>query len=167
MQGFDSVTPAKLIPVHLYMTHGFMAGNLQTRQPRLSDALDATEDQLELRDVVVIPYANPAARQTHSRAIVSIRKIYFASDRPGGEYQPVGGSRSSPRTPQQVTVGCGPFAINGSIHLPAGGDIAARFSSQQMRFVPLTQVTIRSAHFREVSEAVVLVNQRHIDYVFI
>lgn len=155
------------IAVHLYTIQSFMLGTVRTAHHRLSDILNDGNLSVELENVIAVDYDSPAMRFSGSRSLVFKSAIYFACDRPSPSYAPERGPLASEREPHRVVLCCGPFFIDGSVHLPPGGDLRARFFSASLPFVPVTNARIASSRFTQFTEQTVLVNRERIDYIIL
>ena len=145
----------------------FLAGILATDRPRLTDAVNAVGQQLELLDVVSAVYGSGASRHYGDAAFVLKRSIFFVCDRPAAGYRP----EHAPITPHHqrhhIALSCGPFFIEGRAHLAPGGNIESKIFHSAQRFIPLTDATITSPDMPTSSESTVLINRERIDYVIV
>ena len=156
---FDSPTPVRQLPLTLYTEQLIVRGTVQTRQHRVTDILNVTDEPfLVLEDVMIEEYgsADPPVRAEFAQ--VNLSSILFAVSL--ATVESVRELRT-PKIPERSLVSIPPFRVVGNVHLLPERSLRDSLSELHGAFIPVTDATFWSDRLGEARQTVayVAVNQ--------
>ena len=156
---FDSPTPLRQLPLTLYTEQLIVRGTVQTRQHRVTDILNVTDQPyLVLEDVALEEYgsADPPIRAEFAQ--VNLASVLFAVSLTTVE--PVRELRT-PKIAERALVSIPPFRVVGQVHLLPERNLRDGLSELHGAFIPVTDATFWSDRLGEARQTVayVAVNQ--------
>jgi hypothetical protein len=153
------VVPEERRSVTLYTDSYVVRGTVATRQHRLTDILNTTDQGfLVIEDVVIDEFGSRAEVQRVEFAQVNLDTILFAvSDTPVAPLPEL----RVPREPQKALVNVPPFKVVGYVHLAVGATIRDGLDGLTGRFVPVTDATYWSETIGEARTSAVMLAVNH------
>jgi len=135
---FSSVSLERVVQLTLYTDSYVIRGTVRTRQHRVTDILDRSEDPfLVLEDALIDEYGTRGDTTRSEFAQVNLATVLFVvSDEP---VDPVPELRT-PKVPEQAFISVPPFKLVGTIHLMPERDLRLALQELTGRFIPLTDV---------------------------
>jgi hypothetical protein len=126
-------------------------------QQRLSDFLGSERDQLTVDDATVAR-GGGSVLATGRQVIIERRHILFVVDLEDAS-KPQESNQVLQREPLSVTVGVGPYWIQGVAHVPPGGRMDLLFSGMMAQFLPLTEARLVTQP--DATPRTFLINREH------
>jgi hypothetical protein len=153
------VVPEERRTLTLYTDSYVVRGYVATRQHRLTDLLNSTDQGfLVLEDVVIDELGSRAEVQRVEFAQVNLDAILFAvSDTPVAPLPEL----RIPRAPQKALVSVPPYKVVGFVHLAVEANIRDALATLTGRFVPVTEATYWSETVNEPRTEAVMVAVNH------
>jgi hypothetical protein len=156
---FDSPTPLRQLPLTLYTEQLIVRGTVQTRQHRVTDILNVTEEPyLVLEDVTLEDYGSADPPMRAEFAQVNLASVLFAVSLT--TIEPVRELRT-PKIAERALVSIPPFRVVGHVHLLPERNLRDGLSELNTAFIPVTDATFWSDRLGEARQTVayVAVNQ--------
>lgn len=126
----------------LYTDALVIRGTVRTRQVRITDILNGSdEDFLVLSDVVIDEYGSRELASKSEFAQVNLGAVLFAVADTAIEPRP---DLRTPKVSEQAMISIPPFRITGRIHLMPERDLREALSELTGRFVPVTDAAFWS-----------------------
>lgn len=156
---FGPLGATQPVNLTLYTDAFIVRGVVETRQRRVTDILNLTEEPfLVLRDVTVDEFGSRGQTTRSDFAQVNLSSVLFAvADTP---VEPAPELRT-PKTPEQALISVPPFKVIGSIHLMPGRDLAEALGELMARFIPVTDAVYWSDAVGEGRQTAQLVAFNH------
>ncbi len=150
---------ATLVPLTLYTDAFVITGTIRSRQNRITDILNQTDDGfLVLSDAVVDEYGSRGT-PTHSEfAQVNLGAVLFAVAATAIEPRP---DLRTPKVPEQALISIPPFRIIGRIHVLPERDLREALNELTGRFIPVTDATYWSESIGEARATAAMVAINH------
>ena len=145
--------------VDVYLNDCAITGFLEGTQRRLTDYLQAIDDQITLQDAIVRSLRTGTELTRKRTAIVSVPSILFMVDQ---EITPT--DNNSPlhveKRAEDTMLNVGPFWIRGQVHVPQAGNLNHYIRGGAGAFIPITGVKI-SGHDQHTGRTI-LINRNHL-----
>lgn len=156
---FSPLTPEQVVSLTLYTDSYVVRGTYRTRQHRVSDILNHTEEPfLVLEDAVLDEYGSRGDTIRAEFAQVNLATVLFAvSDVP---VEPVPELRT-PKVREEALVTLPPFKVIGTLHLMPERDLRLALQELTGNFIPLTDATHWSDSIGEPRTTVTMVAFNH------
>jgi hypothetical protein len=153
------LTPEQTVSLTLYTDSYVVRGTYRTRQHRVSDILNHTEEPfLVLENAVLEEYGSRGDTIRAEFAQVNLATVLFAvSDVP---VEPVPELRT-PKVREEALVTLPPFKITGTLHLMPERDLRLALQELTGAFIPLTDATHWSDAIGEPRTTVTMVAFNH------
>ena len=170
MSSWDSGSlgpPISRVEVELY-TAGFrVSGHMSTRFRRVADVLNLTgSTHLVVEEATVADYADPAASRGGPLVMVAVDAVLFGMST-GTDDSPTEELRI-PKRPVRTEVAVPPFWLTGMVHVPQGSRPMDGLLNVADRFLPLTDVAVRSPEYPAFDRTVpILAVQRNLAQVLL
>ncbi len=147
------------VALTLYTDAYIVRGSLATRQRRLSDILNLTEEGfLVLADAAFERFGKPGLTRRAPFAQVNLSAVLFAvADAPT---TPVPELRT-PKVPETALISIPPFEVTGRIHLMPGRGLREALQELLGRFIPVTDATFWSDLVGEPPQTVSMIAVNH------
>jgi hypothetical protein len=130
--------PVKL-PLTLFTDAFVIKGTIRTRQGRITDVLNSTdEDFIILEDVVSDEFGTRTQAVRSEYAQVNLDAVLFVVSETTVETRP---DLRTPKVAEQAMISIPPFRIIGHIHLLPERDLHEALGELRGRFVPVTEAT--------------------------
>jgi hypothetical protein len=144
----------------LYTDALITRGTLQTRQHRVTDILNETDEPfLVLEDVTVEEFGGHGQPVRSDFAQVNLDAVLFAVT---NEPAPPMPELRTPKTPEKAIISVPPFSVVGTIHLmPMDGSLRDALRELTGRFLPVTDAIFWSDRMHEAREQAALVAVNH------
>jgi hypothetical protein len=158
---YPAFTEVSRVELTLYTDALITHGKVRTRQHRVTDILNLTEQSfLILEEVTVEEYGDRGQPIRADVAQVNLDTVLFAVADTPVEPSP---ELRTPKQPAPAIVSIPPFRVTGTIHLLAGeATLREALSELEQRFIPVTDATYWSDQVGEGRRsAVVLAVNRH------
>jgi hypothetical protein len=155
---FESLAAERTIELTLYTDAYVIRGTVQTRQTRLSDVLNRSEEPfIVVEQAVFDEYGTRGEVLRSEYAQVNLATVLFAVSNVVVEATP---ELRMPKTQSQAIVVVPPFKITGTIHLMPEENFRNALRELTGRFLPVTDATYWSDSLGEprTTTAVVAVN---------
>jgi hypothetical protein len=150
---------ASLLPLTLYTDSFVIKGHLRTRQARLSDILNRSDDEfLVLSDVVIDEYGSREIASRAEFAQVNLDSVLFAVADTEAEARP---DLRTPKVPEQALVSIPPFRVIGHVHVLPERGLGDALSELTGRFIPVTDATFWSDSVGEARQTAPMVAINH------
>ena len=148
-----------LVPLTLYTDAFVIKGSVRSRQSRITDILNQTEDGfLVLSDALVDEYGSTGTPTRSEYAQVNLGAVLFAvADQP---IEPRPDLRT-PKVSEQAMVSIPPFRVVGRVHLLGDRELRDALSELTGRFVPVTDATYWSDTVGEARATAAMVAVNH------
>ena len=157
---FAAFNELQRLEITLYTDALITHGLVRTRQHRVSDILNLSEDPfLILEDVTVEEFGQRGETITAAFAQINLDAVLFAVATTPVEPVP---ELRTPKVQEEAIISIPPFRVTGIMHLlPMEGNLRAALSELQGRFLPITEATFWSDHVGEPRQQAVLVAVNH------
>jgi hypothetical protein len=144
----------------LYTDALITRGGIRTRQHRVTDVLNLTEDPfLILEDVIVDEYGERGSPVRAAYAQVNLDTVLFAVANTAVPTLP---ELRTPKTPEQAILSVPPFRIVGTIHLmPSEGNLRHALHELSGRFLPVTDAVFWSDRLGEGRQQALILAVNH------
>jgi Family of unknown function (DUF6812) len=144
----------------LYTDALITRGSVRTRQHRVSDILNLSEEPFViLEDVTVDEYGSRSQPIKAAFAQVNLDAVLFAV---ANDQVPSMPELRTPKMPEEAIISVPPFSIVGTIHLmPMEGSLRDSLQELTGRFVPVTDATFWSERLGEARQQAALVAINH------
>lgn len=143
----------------LYTDAYVARGTMLTRQRRVSDILNATEDGfLVLTDAVLEEFGHRSHSLTAAFAQINLSAVLFAVADTTVDAVP---ELRTPKIRQTALISIPPFKVVGHIHLLSQRDLRAALGELVGRFVPVTDATFWSDGVGEPRTSATMVAVNH------
>jgi hypothetical protein len=144
----------------LYTDALITRGSIRTRQHRVSDILNLSEEPFViLEDVTVDEYGSRSQPIKAAYAQVNLDAVLFAV---ANDQVPSMPELRTPKMPEEAIISVPPFSIVGTIHLmPMEGSLRDSLQELTGRFVPVTDATYWSERLGEARQQAALVAINH------
>jgi len=144
----------------LYTDALITRGSVRTRQHRITDILNETEEPfLILEDVTVEEFGGHSQPVRSEYAQVNLDAVLFAVT---NEPVPSMPELRTPKTPERAIISVPPFNVIGTIHLmPMDGNLRESLRELTGRFLPVTEAVYWSDRMGEAREQAALVAVNH------
>jgi hypothetical protein len=155
----DVVGAAQAVVLTLYTDAYRVQGTISTRQRRISDILNHSEDGfLVLTDTVLEEFGHRSDRLTSNYAQINLAAVLFAvSEVP---VEPVPELRT-PKIAEMALISIPPFKVTGRVHLLPGRDLREGLTELIGRFLPVTEATFWSDSAGEPRTTATMVAVNH------
>lgn len=157
---YDAIggTP-QAVALTLYTNAFVIKGTVETRQRRITDVLNRSEDKfLVLADVSFDEYGSRGQPITAEFAQVNLASVLFVvSDE---QIDPLPELRT-PKMAEQAVISVPPFKITGRIHLMPERTLLAALTELHGEFIPVTDAVYWSEGLREPRESAALLVVNH------
>ncbi len=148
-----------IVGLTLYTDAFVIRGTLRTRQTRITDILNQTDEPfLVLSDAVVDEYGARGAPVRTEFAQVNLGAVLFAVADTSVEARP---DLRTPKVPEQAMVSIPPFRITGRIHILPERDLHEALNELTGRFIPITDATYWSDSAGEARQTAPMVAINH------
>jgi len=157
---FAAFNELQRLEITLYTDALITHGLVRTRQHRVSDILNLSEDPfLILEDVTVEEFGQRGEPFSAAFAQINLDAVLFAVATTPVEPVP---ELRTPKVQEEAIISIPPFRVTGIMHLlPMEGNLRAALSELQGRFLPITEATFWSDHVGEPRQQAVLVAVNH------
>lgn len=157
---FEPLDQGGLKELVLYTDALITHGSIRTRQHRVTDILNLTDEPfLILEDVTVEEYGSHGQPIRAAFAQVNLDAVLFAV---ANEPVPSMPELRTPKTPEQAIISVPPFSIVGTIHLmPMEGSLRDSLRELTGRFLPVTDAVFWSDRLGEARQQAMLVAINH------
>jgi uncharacterized protein DUF6812 len=147
------------VEMTLYTDAFVIRGTIATRQRRLSDILNAADEEfLVLSNAELEGLGGRGGRHTAPNAQVNLAAVLFAVTSVPVDPLP---ELRTPKTPETTLVSIPPFSVVGHIHLLPERNVATALADLQGRFIPVTNATFWSDSLGEARQTVPMVAINH------
>lgn len=148
-----------LVPLTLYTDAFVVKGTVRSRQNRITDILNQTDDGfLVLSDAVVDEYGSRGTPTRSEFAQVNLAAVLFAVADTPIEPRP---DLRTPKVPEQAMISIPPFRVIGRVHLLPERDLREALSELTGRFIPVTDATYWSDTIGEARATAAMVAINH------
>ncbi len=157
---FAGISELARVEVTLYTDALITHGTVRTRQQRITDILNLSDEPfLVLEDVLVEELGTRGEPIRAAYAQVNLDAVLFAvvnePARPAPELR-------TPKTQELAILSVPPFKVLGTIHLlPTGGDLRQALMELTGRFLPITDATYWSDPLGEARQQALLLAVNH------
>ena len=145
--------------VDVFLNDCAITGALEGTQRRLTDFLQAVDDQVTLKEAIVRSLRTGTELTRKRTAIISVPSILFIVDQ---EIAPT--NAQSPlhveKRAEDTMLNIGPFWIRGQVHVPQAGDLNHYIRGGAGAFIPVTDARI-SGHDQHTGRTI-LINRAHL-----
>lgn len=159
---FESMLMAgepNLVTLTLYTDALVIRGSVRTRQARITDILNAADDDfLVLADVMVDEHGARTAATRSEYAQVNLSSVLFAVADTAIDARP---DLRTPKVPEAAMISIPPFRVTGRIHLLAERDLREALTELTGRFIPVTDATYWSDSVGEARATAPMVAVNH------
>jgi hypothetical protein len=141
---FDSMigNEPSLVTLTLYTDAFVIKGSMRTRQGRITDILNQSEEEfLVLSDTVVDEYGTRGVPEKSEFAQVNLAAVLFAVADSTIEAR---ADLRTPKVPEQALISIPPFRVTGRVHVLPERDLREALSELTGRFLPVTDATFWS-----------------------
>ena len=148
-----------LVNLTLYTDALVIRGTVRTRQARITDILNAgDEDFLVLTDTVVDEFGARASASRSEYAQVNLSSVLFAVADTAVDPRP---DLRTPKVPETALISIPPFRVTGRIHLLPERDLREALTELTGRFIPVTDATYWSESVGEARATAPMVAINH------
>ena len=148
-----------LVTLTLYTDAFVVRGSMRTRQGRITDILNQTDEEfLVLSDTVVDEYGTRGIPERSEFAQVNLAAVLFAVADTTIEAR---SDLRTPKVPEQAMISIPPFRITGRVHVLPERDLRQALSELTGRFVPITDATFWSDSLGEARTTAPMVAINH------
>ena len=143
----------------LYTDAFVIRGTLPTRQRRLSDVLNFSEDDFLVLSNAVLQALGPRGGQyTAPNAQVNLAAVLFAVASDTVEVVP---ELRTPKVAETTLISIPPFSVTGFIHLLPEHEVGLALRDLQGRFLPVTDATFWSEALGEPRQSTPMIAVNH------
>lgn len=147
------------VTLTLYTDAYVVRGSVLTRQRRVSDVLNRSEDEfLVVSDVLLDEFGTRIQSIRADFAQVNLAAVLFAV---ADTSVPVVAELRTPKIPEMALISVPPFKITGRIHLMPGRDLREALGELTGRFLPVTDATFWSDVVGEARQTAQMVAVNH------
>ena len=151
--------PARPVPLTLVTDAFIVRGTVETRHRRITDMLNATDDDfLVLSDVVFDSFGSRDQATKADFAQINLAAMLFAVANEPVESAP---ELRVSKVPEQAMITIPPFRVVGHIHLMPQRSLAEALGQLTGRFLPVTEATYWSDSVGEARQTAELVAVNH------
>ncbi len=157
---FAGISELTRVELTLYTDALITHGTVRTRQHRITDILNLSEEPfLVLEDVLVEELGTRGEPIRASYAQVNLDAVLFAVVNEPIQPSP---ELRTPKTQEQAILSIPPFKVVGTIHLlPSGGDLRQALVELTGRFLPVTDAAYWSETLGEARQQALLLAVNH------
>lgn len=158
---YDQMIGAEPLRVSLVLyTDAFVIrGTIRTRQPRITDILNQTEDPfIVISDATTDEYGSTGIISKTEYAQVNLAAVLFAVADTPSDPRP---DLRTPKVPEMALISIPPFKITGRIHLLPERDLREALTELTGAFVPVTDATYWSDTIGEARATAPMVAFNH------
>jgi hypothetical protein len=155
----DWGTEQTRVAMTLYTDAFVIQGTLPTRQRRLSDILNFSDEEFLVLDDAVLQGLGPhAERHTAPNAQVNLAAVLFAVASGSVIALP---ELRTPKVAETTLISIPPFNVTGHIHLMPERDVREALQELHGRFVPVTDATFWSDTLGEAARSAPMIAVNH------
>ena len=148
-----------LVPMTLYTDSFVIRGQVRSRQLRITDILnESDEDFLVLSDAVIDEYGSRALASRSEYAQVNLDAVLFAVADAEVETRP---DLRTPKVSEEAMISIPPFRVIGRIHVLGERDLHEALHDLTGRFLPVTEATFWSDSVGEARQTAPMVAINH------